>query len=87
MSRLASVRALVAALACAAVVVPLTATAGSVDAAAAKAFLKEQVFTVPGKGAVAVGMPNPRTVTVRYRPEGRTFSEPSVFGATPAPLL
>jgi hypothetical protein len=42
-------------------------------------FLKAQVFTAPGLGQVAVGMPNERTVKVQRRTEGGTWSRPSVL--------
>jgi hypothetical protein len=42
-------------------------------------FLKAQVFTAPGLGEVAVGMPNERTVKVQHRTEGGAWSAPTVL--------
>lgn len=49
------------------------------DKPASYAFLEAQVFTSPGLGQVAVGMPNARTVKVQHRAEGGTWSRPTVL--------
>ena len=46
---------------------------------ASYAFLKAQVFTAPGLGDVAVGMPNERTVKVQHRAPGGAWSTPTVL--------
>ena len=46
---------------------------------ASYAFLQAQVFTSPGLGQVAVGMPNERTVKVQHRAAGGTWSRPTVL--------
>lgn len=42
-------------------------------------FLKAQVFTAPGLGEIAVGMPNERVVKVQQRAEGGDWSRPRVL--------
>lgn len=59
--------------------------AGSVPAPAAAErparyeFLKAQVFTAPGLGQIAVGMPNERVVKVQHRAEGGEWSRPTTL--------
>ena len=49
---------------------------------ASYAYLRTQVFTAPGLGSVAVGMPNRSVVRIQHRPVGAaTWDSPSVLFA------
>lgn len=75
-------RSLGLALALVVALAALVGPAGSAPAPAAAGkpakykFLAAQVFTAPGLGEIAVGMPNPRVVKFQFRTEGGGWSVP-----------
>jgi hypothetical protein len=75
----AVVTALVVALATFAGPAGAALTGRHARAVASYDYVKAEVFTAPGLGQIAVGMPNPRTVKVQHRFEGQDWSAPTVL--------